>query len=144
VTEFHPVTDTRNGNPKTICDMELVEPNDRVTPNRRINPTILRVSPGGPLNFHFKIIAADDSGDTYYPIGIGFRLKHNGASNRKDLTARETFASGAVHIYKTSLFFTDNYQYNSRKDLYEFDVIIQSAKDGQVGVIDPGIEHKPA
>ncbi len=44
-----------------------------------------------------------------------------------------------MHIYGSSLFFTDSYCADADKLGYRFCLIVQSVKTGEVGVIDPGI-----
>jgi hypothetical protein len=141
IIEFNGIADTRHCTPKTISEVELQGTNARVTQDRgRRNEAILKVTGEGPLNFRFEIDPGT-TGGVYYPLGIGFKLKSAGPCQGKEFDARETFASGAVHIYGTSLFFTDNYDLESYGDLFEYYVIIQCVADGQVGIIDPGIWH---
>jgi hypothetical protein len=143
VTGFRGVKNPRTCEPLVRCKIALVGASDRVKALPVKRPTKLVVYPGGPLNFRFTVVAGDKSGNIYYPIGIAFCLKNSKTSTPNALHVRQTFASGAVHIYGTSMFFTDDYNYSSRGDIYNYYVIIQNANDGQVGVIDPTIVHYP-
>jgi hypothetical protein len=111
--------------------------------DRRSNPGKLLVKRGGPVNFRFTVAAGDGTGDTYFPVGISFAPPLPRTRTGGPNAARETFTPGAVHIYGTSLFFTDNYDAASRGRTYEFSLAIQRSRDGRIGVIDPGIVHVP-
>jgi hypothetical protein len=140
VIEFNEITNIRHATPTTMTDIQLLGTNSRVTqPQGARNSAILNVTGGGPLNFHF-MISPGTTRTVYYPVGIGFKLKTPGLSADKQCIARQNFASDAVHIYGTSLFFTDDYRQESYGDLFTYYVIIQR-EDGQVGIIDPGILH---
>jgi hypothetical protein len=140
VQKFHGLTDMPNALPKTKSRIQLLGTNARVKVYRggRIG-TILKVSGVGPLNFNFTI-SAGKSKTTYYPLGIGFKLKKKGVSKSEEFIARRNFASAEMHVYGTSLYFTDNYIPSAYGDLFEYYIIIQR-EDGRVGVIDPGIWH---
>ncbi len=141
VTCFEPSGNPRGAVPKVAFRLAVDGPNDRVKGIRRSNPDYLLVQPGGPVNLSFTIVAGDGTGDAYFPVGISFAPPRG--RRRGVVAAHETFTPGAVHIYGPTLFFTDNYDAASRGNIYEFSVAIQRARDGRLGVIDPGIVHIP-
>ena len=126
--------------------LSLVGKNDRVRLDTSITPPRILVRRGGPLNIRFTVAAAGTSRALYYPFGIG--LAYAGTINpfevsRKSALAHATFPPGSVHIYGTSLYLMDDYDSDSRGDVYEYTLLVQDAASGQVGVIDPGIVHIP-
>ncbi len=143
VTRFAGSGGPRGATPKVAFRLALEGPNDRVTGNRKSNPNYLLVKRGGAINFKFTIGAGDATGDLYFPVGISFAPPRATAGTPGAIAARETFTPGAVHIYGTSLFFTDNYDLASRGNIFQFSGAIQRSRDGCVGVIDPGIVHIP-
>jgi hypothetical protein len=141
VTRFEGGGGPRGAVPKVDFLLAVDGPNDRVRGNHRSNPDYLLVQRGGPVNLSFTIVAGDGTGDAYFPVGISFAPPR--ARRRGVVAARGTFTPGAVHIYGTTLYFTDNYDVASRGNIYEFSVAIQRSRDGRLGVIDPGIVHIP-
>jgi hypothetical protein len=131
--------------PKVAYRLALVGRNDRVTLDARVRPPRLLVRKGGPINFRFIIAAAGSARRLYYPFGIALvragRARAPGAT--RGSVVHETFPPGSVHIYGTSLFLTDNYDRPSAGETYEYTLLVQDAKTGDVGVIDPGIVHIP-
>jgi hypothetical protein len=141
VRKFYGLTNMRHALQTTKCRVKLQGTNARVKqPHGPRVEGILEVSGAGALNFQFTISPGITKA-TYYPLGIGFRLKKKGINKQQALIARRNFASPEMHIYGPNLYFTDNYTPSSDGDLFEYYVIIQRAEDGRVGVIDPGIWH---
>ncbi|HEY1764971.1 MAG TPA: hypothetical protein VGF85_08595 [Opitutaceae bacterium] len=144
ITRFTP---GKGGRAPTVAyRLSLVGKNDRVRLDTSVNPPRLLVWKGGPLNIRFTLAAAGTTRALYYPFGIA--LAYTGTINpyqapRRGVLGHETFPPGSHHIYGTSLFLTDNYGLDSRGDVYEYTLLVQDAKSGQVGVIDPGLVHIP-
>jgi hypothetical protein len=116
--------------------------NDRVTGNTPVNPTALRVSPGGPVNLRFTIVAADDRRDLYYPVGIAIHLKKAGPGTQ-GAPPFNNLPAQAMHLSGTSLFYTDAYENESYGNSYEYDLYIQSLLNGVVGTIQLIVVHWP-
>jgi|HubBroStandDraft_6_1064221.scaffolds.fasta_scaffold776463_2 hypothetical protein len=131
--------------PKVAYRLSLVGRNDRVTLDTSVRPPRLRVWKGGPIDFRFTIAAAGTARQLYYPFGIAVVRAGKAAarSARPGIVVHETFPPGSVHIYGTSLYLTDNYDRPSAGETYEYTLLVQDARTGEVGVIDPGITHIP-
>lgn len=144
ITRFTPGKGGRA--PVVAYRLSLVGKSDRVHLDLSVNPPRILVWKGGPLNLRFTVAAAGTSRALFYPFGIA--LAYAGTINpcespRKGILAHATFPTGSVHIYGTDLYFTDNYDPESRGDVYEYTLLVQDAQSGQIGVIDPGIVHIP-
>ena len=147
VTDFHAVTDTHIPYPLTDCKLAMESKNSRV----KVVKNGLKISQGGPIGIHYKI-TGKEADDIYYPIGISFcptettkKGKHPSASvgTAAATLARKNFSQDDVHIYGTSLFFTDSCCVAAEQQGYRFCLIVQSVKNAEVGVIDPAITNNP-
>ncbi len=152
VTKFFGLKETSAPLPLTQCSLVMPKPNPRVkiVKDDHGEDSVQVIPEGGPVCFQYKIsgTAADD---TYYPIGISFcpipktpvagtpAAKTPVITAASQAVARKNFSTDAVHIYGTSLFFTDSFCADADKLGYRFCLIVQSVKTAEVGVIDPGL-----
>ena len=151
VVNFKEVLHTHKGIPNTPARMKMSPANAlvRVENPKIVNSRLIINSKdgGGPVLIRFSIEDIAGKRDAYYPIGIAFVRKGKRESRiytRTDIAARKTFLASQMHLLGggRDLYVTDNYRYWNKHAKYEFYVIIQSAHNGKVGVIDPGIIHE--
>jgi hypothetical protein len=100
-------------------------------------PNTLKIgSPGATLRFTV-------SPDAYYPVGISFLLLEGVA--KPDDQARLgllNFDQSQIRRLDHVLYVTDTFNDEIPYDRYKFSVIIQRARDGALGIIDPDIVHE--
>ena len=142
VTKFYGLTETTAPFPLTHCKLSMAKPN--LSCVEIVDNSVMVTRKGAPVSFQYKI-SGTATDDTYYPIEISFCPKKKKGEEKPDVStksekvARKKFSTDAMHIYGSSLFFTDSYCADADKLGYRFCLIVQSVKTGEVGVIDPGI-----
>ncbi|HVT74406.1 MAG TPA: hypothetical protein VHD61_14825 [Lacunisphaera sp.] len=120
--------------------MEMIDGKDH--PRVRRHDGKLKIRPGGAtIRFHL-------TPDDYYPIGISFmRMADPSDPDAAEFTPTErlgTLNFGQVKIcpVEHTLDVTDHFKDEEEDDQYKFSLIIQEAKTGAIGIIDPIIEHE--
>jgi hypothetical protein len=147
VTDFNPVLDPNNYTAKT---MRLHQGTSRVegVPSRTVPGDIetLRIKGGGGT-IRFDL---EPEGE-YVPIGIAYvqRSRHNGGPLGK--IGRHVFNIEHSNLMENSIRVRGQFprvgkrwetKSGKQKDWrFEFFLIIQRVRDGQIGIIDPGIEN---
>ncbi|HET7536534.1 MAG TPA: hypothetical protein VFJ90_08780 [Candidatus Didemnitutus sp.] len=118
----------------------------RVTliPAKGTRPSKLIVKKGGAiLRFHIK---SEDPNQNYFPLGIAFvrRITPATLDCSTDIVGRGNFSFDSIRISDAddTLSVTDSYNDTGPADRYKFSVIIQRERDGQIGVIDPDVDHE--
>lgn len=93
-----------------------------------------------PINFTISVLSADT--DEYSVLGIAFtQIRMPGdVAPLSDPQGLRNFDNRIVGTGST-LSFRDNWSLNGSGYGYEFRVMIQRARDGAVGIIDPEIEN---
>ena len=112
----------------------------------------IHIKPKG-ATIQFDVESSDPDRDDFYPVGVAFKMLRGAerkldasppnkrAAIRKRLTDLN-FSQSETGCDGHKLSFTDEFKDNECDDWYEFSVIIQRARDGAIGVIDPDIIHE--
>jgi hypothetical protein len=82
-------------------------------------------------------IKSEDKRHHYFPVGIAFLPKPNGAKPAARMFERD-FKAAQAYLLGEHMFFILGPKFNT-SDLSKYAVIIQRKEDAQVGIIDPGI-----
>jgi hypothetical protein len=90
----------------------------------------------------FTIASASGASEKYYPVGITFLRDGLGGMSDGQKLGLLNFPQSQIHPDGRSLSITDSYRDDTRCVRYKFSVIIQRARDGMIGIIDPGIVHE--
>ena len=121
---------------------QVQEHPDRV--DSKGNPTWLLVkSKGARVTIRFKI-KSQSAKDVYHPLGIAFERCHKCDCDEHDPIAKSIFKREHIQLRDDYLEITDSFQGCAKGNSHEhmFSVIIQRERDGQIGIIDPGIVHE--
>lgn len=84
--------------------------------------------------------------EEYYPVGITFFLENREPSVRvRKRLGLANFTQLKIRPNRDahSLSITDSYNEKEKGERYKFSVIIQRARDGKIGIIDPFIVNEP-
>ena len=84
--------------------------------------------------------------ESFFPLTIAFnQLNSSGTGLSKfDVTGRRNFSFDSMRVSSTvnSLTITDRFKDRGQPNKYKFFLVIQNLNNGQIGIIDPGIEHE--
>jgi hypothetical protein len=108
------------------------------------NPTWLLVKPRGDgVTIRFRI-KSQSAKDVYHPLGIAFERHHECDCDGHDPLGKNVFKREHIQLREGHLEITSSFHGCDKGKSHEhkFSVIIQRERDGQIGIIDPGIVHE--
>jgi len=143
VTKFVPVL-AAIGKRQTPHTMAMLEQDE----SKRVWITggkIIHIRPGG-ATLRFRIVNGNPKDDTtFLPLGIAFERKGDKISTRDsaDRIGELNGFQSKIVPSEDCIEVTDNYKDPEHDDFFEFSIVIQNRVTGQIGIIDPGIDHEP-
>jgi hypothetical protein len=117
--------------------MRLKRPHPKVSVDPKDSEMLIVKPRGARLRF---MIAPPQ----FFPLGIAFQLL-GGVAEPTDLERLGflNFKQMELRPDGNTLSITDAFKDNEADDRYKFSIIIQNSRDGTIGIIDPGIRHRP-
>lgn len=138
VTEFRPVLSSKvRGARDTAYTMRLKKAHRNVS----LKDDIICVdAPGATIRLTIASAVGDKT--KYYPAGITFVRDNGKCLSEELLLGRTHLPQRRIVIDGQTLTFTDRFRKGKESVRYKFSVIVQRGLDGEIGVIDPGIENR--
>lgn len=117
--------------------MSLKNPHPKVSVDENDSTMIIVRPPGARLRFTL-------SPEEFFPIGIAFQLRE-GVAEPTDLERLGllNFTQMKLRPQGNMLAITDIFKDREADDRYKFSIIVQHGRKGTIGIIDPGIRHRP-
>lgn len=97
--------------------------------------------PGAMIRFTIGSSASDS--EKYYPVGITFLREGEKNTSDRQRLGLLNFPQSETRFDGRALSITDTYKDASLYVRFKFSIVIQRGSDGKIGIIDPGIIHKP-